>query len=163
MPASPQRGRCSPPNTPIDARITANKTQNGRFRLAEPHHASLIEVPISRRKFVALRPSIGSMTISPASGFNQTPDAACPAQPYPFRQPVTAMGPGRRFPSSIPDSPDPNSVIGPASLSPSTPIPRNVSNATDAAGQSQTNRDAPFTTYGTPTLRGRCHSARASA
>ena len=45
MPASSQRRRCNLPNTPIDARITANETQNGRFRLAEPHNAWLFEAP----------------------------------------------------------------------------------------------------------------------
>ena len=50
MPAPPERGRCSPPNTPIDARITANETQNGPFQPPEPHNAWLFEVPIWRSR-----------------------------------------------------------------------------------------------------------------
>ena len=35
-----------PPITRIDARITANETQNDRFRLPEAHNAWLFEAPI---------------------------------------------------------------------------------------------------------------------
>ena len=65
MPAPPERGRCSPPNTPIDARITANETQNGQFRLADPpEHTRLRKVAaraISRPKLTALAPTIEAL------------------------------------------------------------------------------------------------------
>ena len=69
-----KEGDAAPPNTLIDARITASETENGRFRLAEPHNAWLFEVPSLAMSLrctseIRISPIAGSMSRVTRGGF----------------------------------------------------------------------------------------------